>query len=149
MARRLPRQNFTLAVLACESGAKYEPVQVQKLFFLLDRNIANALGGAYFNFQPYDYGPFDKGVYEELEALSSRDKVHIEIAGDWSRKRYSLTPDGQRKGEELLQRLDPAAQQYIRKVSKFVRRLSFAQLVGAIYHAYPEMRANSIFRAAR
>ena len=34
----------------------------------------------------------------------------------------------------------------IEQVSKFVRSLSFEQLVSAIYKAYPRMKANSVFR---
>jgi hypothetical protein len=45
-------------------------VQVQKLFFLLDENIAADLGGRQFSFEPYDYGPFDRAVYSELELLA-------------------------------------------------------------------------------
>lgn len=35
---------------------------------------------------------------------------------------------------------------YIGKVSTFVRTRSFNDLVSAIYKAFPEMKANSIFR---
>ena len=36
---------------------------VQKLLFLLDREAAEIVGGPHFRFVPYNYGPFDKGVY--------------------------------------------------------------------------------------
>lgn len=148
MARRLNRKEFTLAVMGAEPGAIYEPVQVQKMFFLLDRNIADALGGAYFDFQSYDYGPFDKSVYQELEGLAIEGIVRIEYPSDWRRKRFSLTAAGQQQGQKLFQVLERPAQNYIRKVSRFVRSLSFAELVGAIYHAYPDMKVNSVFDSA-
>ena len=147
MARKLDRTDFTLAVMAAESGVTYEPVQVQKMFFLLDRNVADVIGGAYFNFQPYDYGPFDKAVYQELESLARKGGVLIESSSAWGRKRYALTPVGQQKGQKLLQKLDSSIQDYIKKVSKFVQRLSFAELVGAIYNAYPDMKVNSVFKS--
>jgi hypothetical protein len=74
------RQEVMLAALAAESGSVFAPVQVQKLFFLLDQNIASDLGGKQFAFEPYDYGPYDRTVYSELEALSRRGLVTIEAA---------------------------------------------------------------------
>jgi len=38
------------------------------------------------------------------------------------------------------------AKDYIGRVSQFVRSLPFAELVSAIYTAYPEMRQNSVFQ---
>ncbi|MDE0099432.1 MAG: hypothetical protein OXM87_07475 [Truepera sp.] len=145
--RLTPRQEIVLAALAADPGASFEPVQVQKLFFLLDENIANALGGKQFKFKPYDFGPFDKDVYKELEILESKGLVWINTdSQENSRRQYTLTFNGQGKGNEELASLDPGVQQYVKELSSWVRRLSFAQLVGSIYNAYPHMRKNSIFQ---
>jgi hypothetical protein len=42
--------------------------------------------------------------------------------------------------------MDEQARDYIDRESIFVRSLSFPELVAAIYKAYPEMRANSVFQ---
>jgi hypothetical protein len=142
-----PRQNVVLAALATHSSAEFAPVQVQKLFFLIDENIAVALGGKQFHFEPYHFGPFDSSVYRELDGLERIGLVRVErrgpAAGD---RRYSLTLEGQRAGEAALQRFQQDIQQYIADISAWVRSLSFAQLVGSIYKAYPQMREKSIFR---
>lgn len=52
----------------------------------------------------------------------------------------------EREAVRILRQLPPKAQTYIERVSTFVRGLSFTQLVSAIYKAYPEMRANSVFQ---
>jgi len=70
----------------------------------------------------------------------------VDINKDGWVKMYRLTVNGQIEGERLLKTLPQKAQDYIKEVSDFVRRLSFSQLVGAIYKAYPEMRANSVFQ---
>jgi hypothetical protein len=141
------RQELILAALAAESGAAFAPVQVQKLFFLVDENIANEIGGRAFAFAPYDYGPFDRAVYQELGTLCRMGFVNIEDVGPSAgRRRYSLTPHGQAAGEQALNSLSAIARDYIAKVSAWVRSMSFAQLVGAIYRSYPEMRVNSVFR---
>ena len=75
------RQKYVLAALATDSGAKFAPVQVQKLFFLIDENLSKVIGKSRFTFEPYDYGPFDKAVYHELEVLQSKGLVNIEQIG--------------------------------------------------------------------
>jgi uncharacterized protein YwgA len=138
------RQEIMLAVLASESAARFAPVQVQKLFFLVDENAAPRLGGKLFSFQPYNYGPFDAEVYRELEALETAGLVTIS-PGPGGQRRYFLTPAGYDRGRRELEDLPGPIRAYLADVSRWVRSLSFAQLVGSIYSAYPQMRENSIF----
>lgn len=138
------RRDFVLAALTPGVGADHSPVQVQKLFFLIDRNIPELIGGPLFSFHPYNYGPFDQAVYQELETLAHEGAVELVAHATW--KNYRLTPAGQRCGDDVLAGLPPKAQDYISRANKYVRSLSFTQLVAAIYRAYPEMRANSVFQ---
>lgn len=141
------RQELVLAALAARSGASFAPVQVQKLFFLIDANLADQIGGKQFKFEPYDYGPFDKEVYHELDSLMRSGLVQVSVMGTTAgSRRYSLTPDGQDVGEGVLKTLNAKVQDYISRLIDWLRTLSFAELVGSIYQAYPEMRANSIFK---
>jgi hypothetical protein len=135
-----------LAALAASDGATHSPVQVQKLFFLLDRRIPSYTGGPHFHFVPYDYGPFDPEVYDELNRLEQQGFVVIEQQTSTRWKSYRVTPQGQQRGEKLLSEINATAAMYIKDVSKWVRSLSFPQLVSAIYKAYPEMQVNSVFR---
>ena len=148
MAKQLTsRQEVVLAALAADPGAVFEPVQVQKLFFLLDERVADALGGKQFEFEPYDYGPFDKNVYVELEALQGENLVRVVTSGlRFSTRNYFLTQDGQKKGEQVLEQYESGTREYIKTLSSWVRSLSFASLVGSVYKAYPRMRENSIFQ---
>lgn len=140
----MERSDLVLGVMAAGDGASHSPVQVQKLFFLLDRRVGKALGGPFFEFQPYFYGPFDRLVYSELEALAL--EGHLEIKAETSRKSYRLTASGQRKGEKVLAQLEPNVVSFIKKLSSAVRQMSFAELVSAVYRAYPEMKENSVFQ---
>jgi hypothetical protein len=142
----MDRQSLMLAALAASDGATHSPVQVQKLFLLLDKEIPSHVGGPHFHFVPYDYGPFDAEVYDELTNLEAKDLVVIEREPHTRWKIYRLTPRGQRMGDELLGTMKPSVAAYIRKLSAWVRSLAFAQLVSAIYKEYPEMQVNSVFR---
>lgn len=140
----MDRNEFVLAVMASCPDATYNPVQVQKLFFLIDKKIPKLVGGPHFKFAPYHYGPFDCTVYSALEVLSTDGSIAIEGAG--GSRTYTTTKRGQKKGEDLIDKLPDKAREYIKKLSEFVRSLSFNELVSAIYQAYPDMRANSVFR---
>ncbi len=133
-----------LAALTPAEGKPYTPVQVQKLFFLIDRNIPAEIEGPRFSFEPYHYGPFDKNVYEDLERLATEGYVDVDSEG--SCKAFRLTVRGQEHGERLFGDLPGKAQDYIRRASEFVRQLPFSRPVASIYRAYPEMRANSVFQ---
>ena len=135
-----------LAALAPAQGKQHSPVQAQKLLFLLDREVPQLVAGPHFNFEPYNYGPFDKAVYQVLDQLDKDELVTIR-SGGWQRT-YALTPTGQKKGDRLMGELSEAAQDYIRCASVFVLKLNFLQLVSAIYKAYPDMQENSILRSA-
>jgi uncharacterized protein YwgA len=144
-ARRLTRDETVLAALAAGRGAVHTPVQVQKLLFLLERNLGDTIG-THFSFQPYHYGPFDQNVYNTLETLAARGFVEIvqELGDRW--RSYRLTREGQQAGDDALACLHEQARIYAGRLSDFVRSLSFSELVSAVYAKYPEMRANSVFQ---
>lgn len=138
------REELVLAALAPAKGIPFTPVQVQKLLFLIDRNIPKLVGGPHFDFQPYNYGPFDKAVYDELELQVTAGNVELVPERTWND--FRLTAQGQVHGEAVLTGLPAQARDYITRAVGFVQSLSFSQLVAAIYRAYPEMRANSVFQ---
>ena len=142
----MTKRDLVLAALASSPGATYTPVQVQKLLFLLDKNISAFTDGPVFNFTPYDYGPFDSSVYSCLESHQTNGLAEVEISHGTRGRRYRLTADGQKAWEEILGRFSQDIAKYIGQLSAYVRSLSFAELVSAIYQAYPEMRARSVFR---
>ena len=141
----MDRRGLVLVALAAGGGnAIFSPVQVQKLLFLIDREASELLGGPHFNFEPYDYGPFDKGVYEELEQLSLEGMVKIQNSGRY--QEYLLTPLGYEKGREELQQLQKNVASFLIRAAEWVQSLTFQQLVAAIYKYYPDMKTKSIFR---
>jgi hypothetical protein len=140
------RQGVVLAALSVTPAAQFAPVQIQKLFFLLDENVASSFGGKLFTFEPYDYGPFDKAVYQELEVLKHHGFIGlVQVGPGPGGRRYSATEVGAAVGQEVAATLPKDAVEYIRTASEWVRSLTFAQLVGSIYKAFPAMRARSIF----
>lgn len=139
------RSDIVLATIALQGpGISLSPVQVQKLFFILDREIPDSIDGPLFNFEPYDYGPFDAAVYSEIGQLTIAGLAEIEESVPY--RVYRLTDAGLEKGLSLAEHIPETARSYIKAAGSFVRRLSFQQLVSAVYKKYPEMRAKSVFR---
>jgi hypothetical protein len=140
------KNDAVLAVLAASDGKPYSPVQLQKTLFLVDQKLGRRIGGPFFEFQPYDYGPFDSGVYSAAAALRSEGLAEISQYRGSPVRKYIATPIGRLKGEAILVGLGPELHKYFTDLSAWVRAQTFSSLVSSIYLQYPEMKANSVFR---
>ena len=135
-------QTVLTAMAAGGPCASFDPVQMQKYLFLIDREIPRWVGGPHFRFQPYDYGPFDKDVYTVLDSLAQKNYVHIDDIHRY--RRYSLTDSGLERGSAMLDSLPEPVVRYLINIARWVRCLSFRQLLTAIYQHYPDMAVNSV-----
>ena len=141
------RQQLVLGILASAGGKNLSPVQLQKAAFLVSVNAPVVISsGPGFDFVPYDYGPFDKDVYVEAEALRGIGLAQIQPSTNGRWNTYSATDMGVANGRQILEALPPNISDYIDNVVGWVRSQSFSNLVRSIYDAYPEMRANSVFQ---
>ena len=141
------RDAAILVAMAPAKRASFTPVQMQKLMFLLDRELADGIGGPLFDFRPYDYGPFDAGVYESLDELIISGRVELVLVPGQQWFKFRTTETGQPYGEQELDRLPQWVKNGITIYSGWVQSLSFPQLVSAIYKKYPDMKINSVFNS--
>ena len=143
------RREFVLAGMQPANQREFTPVQIQKLFFLLQDLAADshaldlANGHTHFTFEPYHYGPFDKGVYAQIECLRREGLAAIGMREPAIRT-YRLTPEGQELANSIYGRMDQPTQRLLSNVVTWVLAQNFNQLVKAVYAAYPDMAANSI-----
>lgn len=143
----MSKEELLLAALASAKGSSFSPVQIQKLLFLIDRRIGRDIGGPFFDFIPYKFGPFDKGIYDSLDLLV-KEKFIAEVSTKNSKwKQYKLTSSGQSKGEKFLASISRKPHLEVCDLSKYVLKMSFHDLVAAIYRDYPDMQVRSIFKA--
>jgi uncharacterized protein YwgA len=132
------KKEVILAAMAPAKSNKYSPVQIQKLLFLMDKAFSAITGVPILNFQPYYYGPFDKSIIDELEQL--RDDGLILFTSEGTYTSYSLSSRGQVEGEKILYSMPEKPREYIKLLSEFVRKLSFAELVSVISKDFPDMK---------
>lgn len=137
------QEDAALVALAAMPDGSSTPVQIMKMLFLMDRKVPAAFGGPKFNFAPYDYGPFDRSVYDAVETLATRGLV--DIVGGHPRI-YRLTNEGRAEAARVASQLQPTFSDYFRQLGSWIASLGFAQLVSAIYREFPDMRVNSVFR---
>ncbi len=138
----LPSDCTLMAMAAKGRGSRFDSVRIQKLLFLIDREATAHVGGPHFNFQPYLYGPFDKAVYQEIEAL--HDAGAIDSHNQGGQRAYALTPSGYERGVAVLNELAEPVRRYVAEAARWVLSLPFGKLLAAIYHYYPDMAINSI-----
>jgi hypothetical protein len=139
----MQRRDWALVVLAAAKNERLTPVQLQKILFLIDKNLHPA---NFYVFEPYHYGPFDKRVYDDVEGHIEGDLCQTVPSKEFRGRDYELTSEGRRRAEALRSQLDPRKRDYIDKVVRWATSLSFSQLVTTIYREYPEFRARSVFR---
>jgi hypothetical protein len=144
----LKPEDIVLAALSPGGASTYSAVQIQKSLFLIDREIPKLVNGPHFNFKPYHYGPFDKGVYEVVGKLEASGDMEVDRDPNLRIRNFRLTQQGIERGRRVMDAIPKKAKDYIERVSSFVRQSTFAGLVSAIYKTYPEMKKKSVFPAS-
>jgi|ERR1700741_3861425 uncharacterized protein len=146
---RLPlsREEIALVVLALADGRPFTPVQVQKSLFLASDKVASAFrSDSRYDFQPYDYGPFDRQVYLDVEGLERQGLAQVNHQPGSRWRTYAATEHGVAEGRRLAGQLTGEQRDILGTIVNLVRSLSFNDLVSAIYRAYPSMRERSVFQ---
>ncbi len=141
----MQRDSWPLLALSYADECRLSPVQVQKALFLVGENIVDE-DTLFYHFEPYHYGPFDSGVYADLDALVESGLVRKVEASAFRGFEYELTPAGVQRADQIRKALGKRERTYLAEVVPWVRRLTFRQLVTAIYNAFPKMAENSVFK---
>ena len=141
----MQRKDWTLLAI-CAAGSKgLTPVQLQKTLFVLGQEQSHAVGADYYHFSAYDYGPFDRAVYDDAEDLAQAGFVVIAIPPEQSWRQFIATAPGCERAQGLRRAADAEVTDFLDRLVSWVSRQPFQKLVRAIYDRYPTMRANSVF----
>lgn len=133
----MERCDIVLAAMASAgSRARFDPVKIQNVLFLIDREVPEAIGGPLFDFRPHDYGPLDPGLFDDLDRLAERGSVVIDDAGPYLV--YRVSEEGARAGRAALRRMPKRAARFVGRAAGWALSQSFWGLVAAIHRGYPE-----------
>ena len=133
------REHILIAIIAAAGDSGLGRLQVQKSAFLLAEEFEGRLPENFYQFKPYMYGPFTRDIYDDVERLSDGPLIEM-LTGDDGRPRYRLSGDS-----SWQLSLSQDLQSGVNNVVGWVSRMSFAELVRAIYFMHPEQRENSVF----
>ena len=135
-----------LLTVAASEGSGLTPVQLQKALFLIGESKLPGLPVDYYQFIPYNYGPFQSDIYTDADELSAEGHLaQISVPGrPWSI--YQTTSPGQERARQIESECQPALASHVRDLVEWVKSLSFSELLRAIYAQYPEFRRNSVFQ---
>lgn len=148
MAKAQPftRTDWLLLALGLSTGG-LTPVQLQKVLFLVGERRKRVVGPDYYKFKPYNYGPFCQAIYTDVDLLASfLEQVEVDESRGRQLRRYRLTATGAERATELVKQAPAEGVAYLREVVPWAQKLTFNELVRAIYDAYPKMRAKSVFQ---
>jgi uncharacterized protein len=141
------RKDWIIVALAKAGEGGLTAVQLQKVLFLLAKRRPAAVGDSFYAFEAYNYGPFSREVYSDADGMTEGGLVELDGSRGRSRRTYHLTDAGRARAEQLEKELPPEGVQYLAETVAWAKRLSFDELVRAVYEAYPEMRENSVFKS--
>jgi len=166
-----------LLYLPGKSIENNEPIsgrtRLMKLIYLLDKvkKIPKALGVRYYyGFEAYDYGPFSKDVYDDIEFLSNVGLINITYSGESSEadqieenlfsmdisipreekdsllreEHFSLTKRGREFVEkQLISSLNESIKDKIIAIKQVEGAMPLSVLLRYVYSRFPESAVNS------
>ena len=140
---RLRRSDLLLAFLACPSdGHDLDQIRIMKGMFLLSKEGPPEVRHL-FAFEPYHYGPFDKRVYSDLDALELAGLVASEQLSGQNRRLFRPTGAGKRRAREIETSFSPEVARKVREIKQLVTSMSFLQLLRYVYQRHPAYAVRS------
>ena len=145
------RHDLPLSLLAAIDDNPIEGrTRLQKLLFLIqkraEREGDNSLEQKY-DFVPYDYGPFAKEIYDDINKLAHRGLVEEtakELDDGVVKYNYKITEKGEAIAAERGL-LDDLPQEIEAVINEFEDK-ELEEIIDYVYSKYPEYAENSIIR---
>ncbi len=121
------------------------PVQIQKATFLMQQNFPHLIKNKY-KFVPYNYGPFDAKIYKDLQGLVNFHLLGKKSSNNMAWRRYVVTDSGVQASLKVSETVDKDVLNYLDTLVKWMKDLTFEELVSSIYKQYPAYKMQSIFK---
>lgn len=122
-----------------------------KLLFLQYNESRMIVRDLFYKFEPWDYGPFSKQVYEDGEELKHDGLLTIKqhtYNTNGLRQRtlwiHSLTEKGADVAQKLLKKLPPDTENTIRGMLKRFNEMALFELLRYVYDKYPRYVTRSL-----
>ncbi len=139
----MQRTDLLLKIITAANGEPVTPLQLQKIAFLVGMQFQDELPPNYYQFQPYDYGPFCVAVYRDAEFLEREGLITIRRnpRGGW--KEYFASYAAAAKDLHVIPQ---NIQEFVDRKVQWTREAGFQEVVRTIYKEYPQFKVNSVFQ---
>jgi len=129
----LHRQRLILSMLA-HAGGGATHLEVTKWAFLVKTETESAGGSSFYQFVPYQYGPFSFGLFQEVAAMV-RNGLLVEVPGS----RWQLTDAGHTEAR----RAEPTSAAAARSIVLRFRNKTADELMEYVYDRHKWFTVNS------
>jgi len=140
------KKDWLLLSLHLAGKTGLSPVQLQKSLFIFSKHMPEVADETFYYFVPYNYGPFDQEIYSDAEKLDAEGLAYIHFSPGRKWPVYHITPAGQEKAKQLIEKAKTETIEYLEKVVTWVKSLSFQSLIRTVYKYFPEFKVNSVFQ---
>jgi len=138
-----------LALLALNEEEQIEGItRFQKLVFMAQKETPSLQTESY-EFDSYDYGPFSKELYDDIDRLVRNGYIDrsVEETGNGNEKHiYSITEKGRNYIRQILESetgRDDLAVEELRQLKEEYNEMPILQLIRLIYNRYPSYAEDS------
>lgn len=138
-----------LALLALNEEGQIEGItRFQKLVFMAQKENPNLRTEPY-DFESYDYGPFSKELYDDIDSLVRNGYISrsVDETGNGNEKHiYSITQKGRKYIRQILESdagRDDLAVEELRQLKEEYNEMPILQLIRLIYNRYPSYAEDS------
>ncbi|ELZ05374.1 hypothetical protein C482_02451 [Natrialba chahannaoensis JCM 10990] len=128
--------------------------RLQKLVFLIEMAFQEEDGSLplspdSYNFEPYDYGPFSKELYDDIDSLKKQDLIR-EISEEYKEGEVRYVYEIEDQGKQLVENnLDKEEMRAVLRLSSNFKGTfnddSLPDLIKEVYSRYPKFAENSIY----
>jgi uncharacterized protein len=120
-----------------------DPIRIQKGMFLFAME-SGAPDSEVYQFEPYNWGPFSRTIYADLETLEAQGFIErVPVIGA-TYARYRRTADGEAAAARLSSKANPEHLDYLMDLRGKITKASFDRLLRAVYRQYPHYATRSM-----
>jgi len=148
------RKLLPLALMYAGDGEPIEGrTRLQKLVFLMQKRLEEAgedpLQSDDYEFVPYDYGPFSKELYDDLDDTIARGMVEgreEDLGEDKVKYDYEIQDQGKQwVGDQLSKEEAQRILELAEEIKDEYGEVNLSDLIDEVYSRYPKYAENSIY----
>lgn len=149
------RKLLPLALMYANDGEPIEGrTRMQKMVFLMQKELEkrdhSGAVGLEYDFIPYDYGPFSKELYDDLDAMIEQefvDDTEEPLQSGKVKYIYEIEADGEKLVDSEAEKWNDvdAIMQLAQEIKQEYNDVLLSELIEHVYSEYPDYAERSVY----